>query len=214
MARPCAARRRSRPGRWRLLHVRRQRGATASSTTARRTTRRANGRRPWRPRHPAMPRAHRRRRRRHRGPPTSCRRPHPDRWPHRRCRSRWPVAIRSRSSTAASHLRGEHDPRVEVGRGQDARRGRTEVLPEAVGARRRTANSGFDWTPGLGKLDVRSAQETCDVVIAESEARESASRHPGNRGGPYRVDISCAGDVVKSHYATVRAGQTYVAAIK
>ena len=32
--------------------------------------------------------------------------------------------------------------------------------------------------------------------------------------GQYRVYISCAGEVVKSHYATVRAGQTYVAAIK
>ena len=32
--------------------------------------------------------------------------------------------------------------------------------------------------------------------------------------GSYKVDLVCGTDVVKSHYATVRAGQTYVAAIR
>ncbi|MBS1818078.1 MAG: serine/threonine protein kinase [Acidobacteria bacterium] len=74
---------------------------------------------------------------------------------------------------------------------------------------------GFDWTaPGLGKLDVRSAQETCDVVIGDRKLGNPPLVIPEIAAGQYRVDISCAGEVVKSHYATVRAGQTYVAAIK
>ena len=78
-----------------------------------------------------------------------------------------------------------------------------------------TPASGFEWTaPGLGKLDVRSAQETCDVVIGERKLGNPPLVIPEIAAGQYRVDISCAGEVVKSHYATVRAGQTYVAAIK
>ena len=37
---------------------------------------------------------------------------------------------------------------------------------------------------------------------------------PEIAAGQYKIDIACAGEIVKSHYATVRAGQTYVAAIK
>jgi serine/threonine-protein kinase len=78
-----------------------------------------------------------------------------------------------------------------------------------------TPSQGFDWAaPGLGKLDVRSAQETCDVVIGDRKLGNPPLVIQEIAAGQYRVDISCAGDVVKSHYATVRAGQTYVAAIK
>ena len=78
-----------------------------------------------------------------------------------------------------------------------------------------TSAQGFDWAaPGLGKLDVRSAQETCEVVIADRKLGNPPLVIQEIAAGQYRVDISCAGEVVKSHYATVRAGQTYVAAIK
>jgi len=78
-----------------------------------------------------------------------------------------------------------------------------------------TSGRGFDWAaPGLGKLDVRSAQETCDVVIGDRKLGNPPLVIQEIAAGQYRVDISCAGEVVKSHYATVRAGQTYVAAIK
>ena len=78
-----------------------------------------------------------------------------------------------------------------------------------------TPSQGFDWAaPGLGKLDVRSAQETCEVVIGERKLGNPPLVIQDIAAGQYRVDIACAGEVVKSHYATVRAGQTYVAAIK
>ncbi len=78
-----------------------------------------------------------------------------------------------------------------------------------------TPSQGFDWAaPGLGKLDVRSAQETCEVVIGDRKLGNPPLVIPDIAAGQYRVDIACAGDVVKSHYATVRAGQTYLAAIK
>ncbi len=78
-----------------------------------------------------------------------------------------------------------------------------------------TPSQGFDWAaPGLGKLDVRSAQETCEVVIADRKLGNPPLVIQDIAAGQYRVDIACGGDVVKSHYATVRAGQTYVAAIK
>lgn len=78
-----------------------------------------------------------------------------------------------------------------------------------------TPSQGFDWAaPGLGKLDVRSAQETCEVVIGERKLGNPPLVIQEIAAGQYRVDIACAGEVVKSHYATVRAGQTYVAAIK
>jgi serine/threonine-protein kinase len=78
-----------------------------------------------------------------------------------------------------------------------------------------SGTEGFDWSaPGLGKLDVRSAQETCDVVIGDRKLGNPPLVIDEIAAGQYRVDISCAGDVVKSHYATVRAGATYVAAIR
>ena len=78
-----------------------------------------------------------------------------------------------------------------------------------------TASKGIDWAaPGLGKLDVRSPQETCEVKIGERSLGNPPLVVPEIAAGQYRVDIVCAGDVVKSQYATVRAGQTYVAAIR
>ena len=61
---------------------------------------------------------------------------------------------------------------------------------------------------------MRSAQETCDVVIGGRTLGNPPLVIPEIAAGQYLVDISCGGEVVKSHYATVRAGQTYVAAIK
>ena len=78
-----------------------------------------------------------------------------------------------------------------------------------------SAGHGFDFeAPGLGKLDVRSTQETCDVVIDNRKLGNPPLVVQEIAAGQYRVDINCAGDVVKSHYATVKAGQTYIAAIR
>jgi eukaryotic-like serine/threonine-protein kinase len=75
-------------------------------------------------------------------------------------------------------------------------------------------NQPFEFAvPALGSLDVRSSQETCDVLIGTQKL--------GNppllveiAAGQYKIDLSCGGQVVKTHFATVRAGQTYVAAIR
>ncbi len=68
--------------------------------------------------------------------------------------------------------------------------------------------------PGLGSLDVRSVEETCEVVIGSRKLGNPPLVIKEIAAGSYKVDIVCGGDVVKSHYATVRAGQTYVAAIR
>jgi hypothetical protein len=78
-----------------------------------------------------------------------------------------------------------------------------------------TPGQGFDWSaPGLGKLDVRSSQETCEVMIGDRKLGNPPLVVDQIAAGQYRVDISCSGEVVKSDYATVRAGQTYIAAIR
>jgi hypothetical protein len=78
-----------------------------------------------------------------------------------------------------------------------------------------SASNPFDFSaPGLGGLDVRSAQETCDVMIGTRKLGNPPLSIKEIAAGQYKVDLVCAGETVKSHYATVRAGQTYVAAIR
>lgn len=78
-----------------------------------------------------------------------------------------------------------------------------------------TSSKPFEYdAPGLGTLDVRSVQETCDVVIAGRKLGNPPIIVREIAAGPYKIDIVCGGETVKSHYATVRAGQTYVAAIR
>lgn len=68
--------------------------------------------------------------------------------------------------------------------------------------------------PGLGALDVRSAQETCDIVIAGKKLGNPPMIVKDIAAGSYRVDIVCAGEVAKSNFATVRPNQTSVVAIR
>jgi hypothetical protein len=78
-----------------------------------------------------------------------------------------------------------------------------------------SSNQPFEWaTPGLGSMDVRSQQETCEVVIAGKKLGNPPLSIKEIAAGQYKVDLVCGGDTIKSHYATVRAGQTYVAAIR
>jgi len=71
-----------------------------------------------------------------------------------------------------------------------------------------SANQPFEFTaPGLAKLDIRSPQETCDIVIA--------GRKLGNpplvqevAAGSYKIDLVCGTETVKTQYTTVRAGST------
>jgi serine/threonine-protein kinase len=78
-----------------------------------------------------------------------------------------------------------------------------------------SANQPFEFAvPGLGKMDVRSVQETCDVMIGSQKLGNPPLLIEEIAAGQYKVDLSCAGQVVKTHFATVRAGQTYVAAIR
>lgn len=73
----------------------------------------------------------------------------------------------------------------------------------------------FDYAaPGLGNLDVRSAQETCEVEIAGKNLGNPPLVVKDMAAGSYKVDLVCAGATVKTHYATVRAGQTFVAVIR
>ena len=77
-----------------------------------------------------------------------------------------------------------------------------------------TATDGFTWSaPGAGELDVRSPQELCDVMIGDHKFGNPPLKF-AIAEGQYRVDISCAGDVVKSHYATVKAGTSEQAFIR
>ena len=78
-----------------------------------------------------------------------------------------------------------------------------------------TASEGFAWSaPGLGRLAVRSPLETCDVVIGDRKLGNPPLSIPEIAAGQYKVDISCAGDVVKSNYATVTAGGSAQALIR
>jgi serine/threonine-protein kinase len=78
-----------------------------------------------------------------------------------------------------------------------------------------SANQPFEFAvPGLGAMDVRSVQETCDVMIGSQKLGNPPLLISEIAAGQYKVDLSCGGQVVKSHFATVRAGQTYVAAIR
>jgi serine/threonine protein kinase len=78
-----------------------------------------------------------------------------------------------------------------------------------------SGNQPFEFSaPGLGSLDVRSVQETCDIMIGNQKLGNPPLLVSEIAAGQYKVDLSCGGQVVKSHFATVRAGQTYVAAIR
>ena len=69
-----------------------------------------------------------------------------------------------------------------------------------------TATDGFNWSaPGLGWLDVRSPQERCDVLISDIKAGNPPLR-PRVAAGQHKVDISCAGDIVKTQFHTVTEG--------
>jgi hypothetical protein len=69
--------------------------------------------------------------------------------------------------------------------------------------------------PGLGSMSVRSPQETCEVAIGSRKLGNPPLEIKEIAAGNYKVDIVCgSGDIVASHYATVRAGSPYVAAIR
>jgi hypothetical protein len=69
--------------------------------------------------------------------------------------------------------------------------------------------------PGLGSLDVRSQQETCEVAIGTRKLGNPPLSIKEIVAGNHKIDIVCGGnDIVGSNYATVRAGQNYVAVIR
>ena len=77
-----------------------------------------------------------------------------------------------------------------------------------------TTPDGFNWSaPGLGWLDVRSQQERCDVLISDIKAG-SPPLKPRVAAGQHKVDISCAGDIVKTQFHTVTEGATEQAFIR
>ncbi len=78
-----------------------------------------------------------------------------------------------------------------------------------------SSNQPFEFAvPGLGSMDVRSVQETCDVMIGSQKLGNPPLLVSEIAAGQHKVDLSCGGQVVKTHFATVSAGQTYVAAIR
>lgn len=78
-----------------------------------------------------------------------------------------------------------------------------------------STNQPFEFAvPGLGGLDVRSVQETCDVAIGSKKLGNPPLVVREIAAGSYKIDLVCGTDVVKSAYATVQPGRTAVAAIK
>lgn len=78
-----------------------------------------------------------------------------------------------------------------------------------------SVNQPFDFAvPGLGSLDIRSVQETCELAIGSQKLGNPPFVVKEIAAGSYKVDLVCGSDVVKSAYATVRPGQTSVAAIR
>jgi hypothetical protein len=76
-------------------------------------------------------------------------------------------------------------------------------------------NQPFDFSvPGLGGLDVRSVQETCDVAIGSKKLGNPPLVVKEIAAGSYKVDLVCGSDIVKSAYATVSAGKTSVVPIR
>ena len=78
-----------------------------------------------------------------------------------------------------------------------------------------SSSEGFAWAaPGLGKLDVRSSQETCDVMIGDQKVGNPPLKIDEIAAGQYRVDISCGGAIVRSMPIAVTTGETGLVAIK
>ena len=68
--------------------------------------------------------------------------------------------------------------------------------------------------PGLGILDVRSTQETCDVVILDRVVGNPPLKIPEIAAGPHTVNIVCGGETFRSATVTVTTGATQVLPIK
>ncbi|MEQ1911361.1 MAG: serine/threonine-protein kinase [Vicinamibacterales bacterium] len=78
-----------------------------------------------------------------------------------------------------------------------------------------TATDAFTWSaPVVGRLAVRSSQELCDVMIGDRKIGNPPVTNREIVPGQYKIDIRCAGDIVKTGYATVRAGLSEVATIR
>ena len=78
-----------------------------------------------------------------------------------------------------------------------------------------SSKDGFAWAaPGLGKLEIRSAQETCDVVILDQVVGNPPIGIEEIAAGTHKVDIVCGGDVLRSASVTVTAGNTQLLPIK
>jgi hypothetical protein len=78
-----------------------------------------------------------------------------------------------------------------------------------------SAGQPFEFVaPGLGSLDVRSTQETCDVVIQGKKLGNPPLTIKDIAAGSYKVDLSCGGEVVKSAFATVQSNRNSVAVIR
>jgi serine/threonine-protein kinase len=78
-----------------------------------------------------------------------------------------------------------------------------------------STNQPFDYAaPGLGGLDVRSNQETCEISIGGRSLGNPPLVVREIAAGAYKVDLVCAGEVSRSQTAIVRAGQTSVVPIR
>jgi hypothetical protein len=77
------------------------------------------------------------------------------------------------------------------------------------------AGQPFEFTaPGLGSLDVRASQETCDIVLMGKNLGNPPVSVKDIAAGSYKLDLKCGAEVVKSAFATVLPNRNAVAVIR
>lgn len=78
-----------------------------------------------------------------------------------------------------------------------------------------SASQPFEWeAPGLGTLEVRSSQETCEVAIGARKLGNPPLKVADIAAGNYKVDIVCGGEVTQSRNVVIQPGQTFLAIIR
>ena len=68
--------------------------------------------------------------------------------------------------------------------------------------------------PGPGTLSVRSNQGNCEVVIGSHNLGSPPISPMKVAAGNYKIDLVCGGQVAKSEFATISAGQPYIARLQ
>jgi serine/threonine-protein kinase len=68
--------------------------------------------------------------------------------------------------------------------------------------------------PGLGRLSVRTARETCQVVVNGQELGLTPFENQSAAAGTYGVQLKCDGQLLQGTSVTVNAGETAIARVR